>query len=126
MDIYSFSQNIPSYMLKMTFHREISSQCTNTTNISASKPTQKLVYSKIFFYCSQCLYKYQSQFRGHIHKKMNKNDNLSHSILLRMLSFIFLQKQNRSTRFYGTCLYINRIYFLPHLHLAFKRVITSI
>ena len=31
-------------------------------------------------------------------KKMNKNDNFSQSILLRMLSVIF-QKQNRSTRF---------------------------
>ena len=38
----------------MTFHRESSFQCTNTTNVSASNPAQKLVYSKIFFNI-QCL-----------------------------------------------------------------------
>ena len=98
MDIYSFYQNIPSYMLKMTFHRESSFQCTNTTNVSASNPAQKLVYSKIFFNI-QCLYKYWSQFAfwGQVPKKMNKNDNLSHSMLLRIFSVIF-GKKNRSTR----------------------------
>ena len=36
-------------MLKMTFDRESSIQCTNPTKLSASKPTQKIVFSKIFF-----------------------------------------------------------------------------
>ena len=88
-------------MVKTTFDRESCFQCTNTTKVPASKPTQKMAYWDFFFffYCSECLVKYwEFAFRGHIHKTKNKNDNLTHGILLTMLSVIF-QKQNGSNCF---------------------------
>ena len=85
---------------------------TNTTKLSASKPTKKTVYWKVLFPCSPCLYKYwwSFAFRGHIQKTENKNDNLSRSILMRMLSVFFGNK-------------IDLIAFRGHIYISIEELI---
>ena len=56
-------------MLKKTFGRENCFQFTNTTKVSASKPTQKKFIETFLFSCSQYLYKFwEFAFNRHIRK----------------------------------------------------------